>query len=89
MLPKEKKKEIISQYRTHPKDTGSPEVQIALLTYNIANVTEHLKKHRKDKHSRRGLIMMTTKRKKLLKYLLNNYPSRYRHIIEKLKIRGI
>jgi small subunit ribosomal protein S15 len=89
MIPKERKKEIISQYRVHSKDTGSPEVQIALLTYNIANVTEHLKKHRKDKHSRRGLIKMTAKRKRLLKYLLTYYPSRYRHIIEKLKIRGI
>jgi small subunit ribosomal protein S15 len=89
MIPKEVKKKIIEQFRLNSQDTGSPEVQVALLTENIKNVTEHLKKHKKDKHSRRGLIMMTAQRRKLLKYLLNKSPSRYHKLIKALGIRGV
>ena len=69
MIPKEKKQEVISEYRTHESDTGSPEVQVAVLTERIRELTEHLKAHSKDFHSRRGLLKMVGSRRKLLRYL--------------------
>ena len=84
---KETKQAIIKEYATHEGDTGSPEVQIALLTYRINHLTEHLKNNHKDHHSRRGLLMMVGKRKNLLAYLMKKDIERYRAIIEKLNIR--
>jgi small subunit ribosomal protein S15 len=81
------KKEIIQKYQIHENDTGSPEVQIALLTERIKHLTEHLKIHRKDYHSRRGLLKMVGQRRALLNYLKRKYPERYRAIIEKLGLR--
>ncbi len=78
---------IIEENRSHDKDTGSSEVQIALLTARIAHLTEHLKTHRKDFHSRRGLLMMAARRRKLLDYLKKNDLNRYQAIIEKLELR--
>jgi len=83
----EQKKILIEQFRVHEGDTGSPEVQIALLTERVNGLTEHFKKHVKDHHSRRGLLMMIGKRRGLLDYLKNNDSERYRTIIEKLGIR--
>jgi small subunit ribosomal protein S15 len=83
----DQKKTLIEQYRVHDGDTGSPEVQIALLTERINGLTEHFKRHAKDHHSRRGLLMLIGKRRSLLEYLKNNTPDRYRAIIEKLGIR--
>jgi len=87
-LASDKKQAIISQYRIHEKDTGSPEVQIALLTRRIDDLTEHLKVHKKDYHSRRGLLKMVGKRRALLNYLAREEPERYRAIVEKLGLRG-
>ena len=84
---KETKTQIIEENRVHPTDTGSPEVQIAILTERINHLTEHLKTHKKDHHSRRGLLMMVGKRKNLLSYLMKKDINRYRAIIEKLNIR--
>ncbi|MBQ7124767.1 MAG: 30S ribosomal protein S15 [Clostridia bacterium] len=81
------KKELIEKYATHEGDTGSPEVQIAILTYRINNLTEHLKSNDKDHHSRRGLLKMVGHRRNLLGYLMKTDISRYRAIIEKLGIR--
>ena len=81
------KSEIIKKYQTHEGDTGSPEVQIALLTERIAHLTEHLKVHKKDNHSRRGLLMMVGQRRSLLKYLESVDVERYRAIVEKLGLR--
>ena len=81
------KQTIIEDNRSHDKDTGSSEVQIALLTARIAHLTEHLKTHRKDFHSRRGLLMMAARRRKLLDYLRKNELTRYQAIIEKLELR--
>ncbi len=81
------KQEIISKYQTHEGDTGSPEVQIALLTERITHLTEHLKVHKKDNHSRRGLLMMVGQRRSLLKYLEGIDVERYRAIVEKLGLR--
>lgn len=81
------KKSIIDQYATHEGDTGSPEVQIAILTYRINNLTEHLKSNNKDHHSRRGLLKMVGHRRNLLNYLMNTDIERYREIIGKLGIR--
>ena len=81
------KKSLIEQFRTHEGDTGSPEVQIALLTERINSLTEHFKSHAKDHHSRRGLLMLIGKRRGLLEYLRNKESERYRVIIEKLGIR--
>jgi small subunit ribosomal protein S15 len=86
-LPVEKKRSLIEQFRVHDGDTGSPEVQIALLTERINGLTEHFKQHTKDHHSRRGLLMLIGKRRSLLEYLRNKDPERYRGIIEKLGIR--
>jgi len=81
------KQEIIAKYQTHEGDTGSPEVQIALLTERIAHLTEHLKVHKKDNHSRRGLLMMVGQRRSLLKYLEEIDIERYRSIVERLGLR--
>lgn len=81
------KQEIIAKFAAHEGDTGSPEVQIALLTERINSLTEHLKVHKKDFHSRRGLLQMVGKRRNLLNYLMKKDISRYRAIIAKLNIR--
>ena len=83
----EKKKTLIQQYRVHDGDTGSPEVQIALLTERVNSLTEHFKQHTKDHHSRRGLLMLIGKRRSLIEYLRKKDTERYRAIIEKLGIR--
>ncbi|MDR7856222.1 30S ribosomal protein S15 [Tissierella sp.] len=88
MLTKEIKDQIINDYKLHEGDTGSPEVQIAILTYRINLLNEHLKAHKKDHHSRRGLLKMVGQRRNLLRYLQNNDIERYRSLIEKLGIRG-
>jgi small subunit ribosomal protein S15 len=82
-----RKKGLIEQYRTHEGDTGSPEVQIALLTERINGLTEHFKAHTKDHHSRRGLLMLIGKRRGLLEYLRGKDAERYRALIDKLGIR--
>ena len=81
------KEEIIKEYATHEGDTGSPEVQVALLTARINHLTEHLKVHKKDNHSRRGLFKMVGQRRGLLKYLEQNDIERYRSLIERLGLR--
>jgi small subunit ribosomal protein S15 len=86
-LTKERKNEIIAEFRTHESDTGSPEVQIAVLTEEINNLNEHLRVHKKDHHSRRGLFKMVGRRRNLLKYLRENDVPRYRDIITKLGLR--
>jgi small subunit ribosomal protein S15 len=88
LLTKQEKQQIMSEYELHEGDTGSPEVQIAMLTYRINSVNEHLKAHKKDHHSRRGLLKMVGQRRGLLRYLRNNDIERYRSLIEKLGIRG-
>lgn len=87
MISKEAKAEIIEKYKRDEKDTGSPEVQIALLTERINELTEHLKVHKKDNHSRRGLLKMVGKRRNLLNYLAKKDLNRYREIVEKLGLR--
>ncbi len=87
MLTTEEKQEIISEYQREEGDTGSPEVQIALLTARIKDLTEHLKDNKLDHSSRRGLIKMVGRRKRLLQYLKNNDIERYRELIEQLGIR--
>ena len=86
-MEKEIKQQIIEKYKTHEVDTGSPEVQIAVLTYRINSLNEHLKLNKKDHHSRRGLLKMVGHRRSLLNYLAKNDIERYRAIIEKLEIR--
>lgn len=86
-MTKERKQEIINTYKRDDKDTGSSEVQIALLTERIAELTEHLKVHPKDNHSRRGLLKMVGKRRNLLNYLAKKDVNRYREIVEKLGLR--
>ena len=86
-MTKERKQEIINSYKREDKDTGSPEVQIALLTERINELTEHLKVHVKDNHSRRGLLKMVGKRRNLLNYLVEKDVQRYRDIVEKLGLR--
>jgi small subunit ribosomal protein S15 len=81
------KQEIIKRFQRHGTDTGSPEVQIAILTQRIAQLSEHLKVHRKDLHSRRGLIAMINQRRRLLQYLRENKPERYRSILDALSLR--
>lgn len=83
----ERKQEIIEKYRVHESDTGSPEVQIAILTEQINHLNEHLKYHKKDHHSRRGLLRMVGKRRGLLNYLKSKDIERYRAILEKLGLR--
>ena len=87
MISKEKKTAIIKEYARHEGDTGSPEVQIAILTARIQELTEHLKVHIHDNHSRRGLLKMVGKRRKMLDYLMAKDIERYRAIIAKLGIR--
>lgn len=84
---KEQKEEIIKSYATHVSDTGSPEVQIALLTGRISYLTEHFKTHKKDFHSRRGLLKMVGQRRKLIDYLKRSDSDRYKKVIERLGLR--
>jgi len=86
-LQTEKKTTIITDYRTHDSDTGSPEVQVALLSARISHLTEHLKIHKKDHHSRRGLLMLVGQRRRLLNYLSNKDIERYRSIVSRLGLR--
>ena len=87
MLATEHKQTLIGQYRTHATDTGSPEVQIALLSERIGQLTEHFKLHKKDHGSRRGLLMMVSRRRRLLDYLKTHDAERYKTVIGKLGIR--
>ena len=83
----EEKQELIKQFKLHEADTGSPEVQVALLTHRISYLTDHLKTHKKDHHSRRGLLQMVGRRRRLLNYVKNKDVKRYRTIIETLGLR--
>lgn len=87
MLTKETKQKVISGSSTHKKDTGSTEVQIALFTAKINELTSHLKEHKKDNHSRRGLLAMVSKRRRLLDYLAKKDPKGYEALVKKLKLR--
>ncbi|KJS23442.1 MAG: 30S ribosomal protein S15 [Clostridiaceae bacterium BRH_c20a] len=87
VLKSDQKQELIKQFQVHESDTGSPEVQIAILTNRINYLTEHLKEHKKDHHSRRGLLKMVGQRRGLLNYLIKNDIERYRKIISILGIR--
>lgn len=87
MLAKEQKESVIDRFRTHATDTGSPEVQIALLSERIGELTEHFKTHKKDHASRRGLLIMVSKRRRLLDYLKNYDSERYKAVIQRLGIR--
>ena len=87
MIDQKKKAEIIAEYATHEGDTGSPEVQVAILTYRINDLNEHLKIHKKDHHSRRGLLMMVGKRRGLLNDLKEQDIERYRALVAKLGLR--
>lgn len=86
-LTKDKKTELIGSYRTHDSDTGSPEVQVAILSERIAYLTEHFKGHAKDHHSRRGLLKMVSKRRRLLSYLKKSSLDRYRKTVAALNLR--
>jgi len=86
-LTAEKKKDLIEQFKTHEGDTGSPEVQIAILSERINGLTEHFKQHAKDHHSRRGLLMLIGKRRGLIEYLKGKDPERYRTVLDRLGIR--
>ncbi|OPX26411.1 MAG: 30S ribosomal protein S15 [Candidatus Cloacimonas sp. 4484_140] len=86
-LEKDAKRTIIEEFGLHESDTGSPEVQIALLTQRIVSITEHLKVHKKDHHTRRGLLMLVGQRRRLLDYIKNKDITRYRKLIKTLKIR--
>lgn len=86
-LTQERKNELIEEYKVHDNDTGSPEVQIAILTEKINYLNEHLRTHKKDHHSRRGLLKMVGQRRNLLTYLRNNDVQRYRELISKLGLR--
>ena len=83
----EEKTNVITEYRTHDKDTGSPEIQVAVLTKRITNLTRHFDEHKKDHHSRRGLLMLVSRRKRLLTYLQNAKVERYRTLIKRLGLR--
>lgn len=87
MLTKDRKAELIGSFKTHPSDTGSPEVQIAILTERINYLTEHFKTHAKDHHSRRGLLKMVSKRRRLLDFLKEEDSKRYKAILKQLNIR--
>jgi small subunit ribosomal protein S15 len=86
-LVQDRKLELVQKYKRHDKDTGSPEVQVALLTERIAYLTEHFKSHKKDHHSRRGLLKLVGQRRRLLDYLRTIDPGRYKTLIEQLGIR--
>ncbi|MCB9707682.1 MAG: 30S ribosomal protein S15 [Myxococcales bacterium] len=87
MLQSEDKQQIVTKFRTHAQDTGSPEVQIALMTERITYLTEHFKTHQKDHHSRRGLLMLVSRRRGMLDYLRRKDIERYRKVIQELGIR--
>lgn len=87
-LLRERKSSIIEDHKTHETDTGSPEVQVALLTAQINQLTEHLKEHKKDHHSRRGLMMMVGRRRRMLNYLADKDIERYRALVSRLGIRS-
>jgi small subunit ribosomal protein S15 len=87
MLDKKIKDAIIRKFQTHKDDTGSPEVQVAILSKEIEEVSEHLKTHKKDNHSRRGLLKMVGNRRRLLRYLKNEDEKRYEKLIERLKLK--
>ena len=86
-ITKERKTELIHEYSRTDSDTGSPEVQIAVLSHRITNLTEHMKQHQKDHASRRGLLMLVSRRRRLLNYLKGIDPDRYLEIIQRLSIR--
>jgi small subunit ribosomal protein S15 len=86
-LVQERKQELVQKYKRHEKDTGSPEVQVALLSERIAYLTEHFKTHKKDHHSRRGLLKLVGQRRRLLDYLKTVDPGRYKALIDQLGIR--
>jgi len=86
-MKRDTKKKVIVKFAKHQKDTGSAQVQIAILTERITELTEHLKQHKKDNHSRRGLLLMVGKRRRLLNYLKNSEPEKYAEVIESLKLR--
>jgi len=88
-LLRDEKAEIIEKHQRHPEDTGSPEVQIAILSRRINDLTEHLKVHKKDHHSRRGLLLMVGQRRRMLNYLKNTDLQRYRSLIKELGLRGL
>jgi len=83
----ERKQELIKEYGTKEHDTGSPEVQVAILTERIANLTEHFKTHKKDRHSRRGLLMLVSQRRRMLDYLKSRSDERYAQIVKRLGLR--
>ena len=87
VLTVDSKREMIDKFKLHDSDTGSPEVQIAILTHRISYLTEHVKVHKKDHHSRRGLLVMVGKRRRLLNYIKNSDVKRYRILIEDLGLR--
>jgi len=87
MLKTDIKQKVISDNQTHKEDTGSPEVQIGIFTRQIQELTKHLQDHKKDEHSRRGLLKMVGKRRRLLDYLSKNAPDRYKSILKKLELR--
>lgn len=87
MISAQKKREVIAEHATHEKDTGSPEVQVALLTERIEQLTEHFKHFKQDHHSRRGLVKLVSQRRRLLDYLRGFAPDRYRALIRKLGLR--
>lgn len=86
-MTKDQKNQVIEKFKTHATDTGSPEVQIALLTFRINELNEHLQAHKKDHHSRRGLLKMVGKRRNLLNYLKDNNLEKYRSLIAELNLR--
>ena len=87
MIDAARKNELIGEYRKHDKDTGSPEVQVAILTARINELQDHFKKHEKDHHSRRGLLMLVSQRRRLLDYLRRKSPERYETLIQRLGLR--
>jgi len=87
VLVKERKQQITKEFQLHEKDTGSSDVQIAILTERVNDITEHLKKHKKDHHSRRGLLRLVGRRRRLLDYLTEKDPERYKAILKKLNLR--
>jgi small subunit ribosomal protein S15 len=87
VLTTKDKKELIERFKLHENDTGSPEVQVGLLTHRISYLTDHLKVHKKDHHSRRGLLILVGRRRRLLNYVKNKDVKRYRAIIETLRLR--
>ena len=87
VLTSQKKKELIDKFKLHESDTGSPEVQVGLLTHRISYLTEHLKTHKKDHHTRRGLLMLVGQRRRLLNYVKNKDVQRYRGIVKTLGLR--